>query len=106
MNCSFDVSAWPPTCRCCGRKVKTHVYPITAACRGNCGKGLGDHLADGLAAVGITKERVSRLLGRPCGCKERQRRLNELGRKAAAAIRKATGQERHADGEKLDDPPA
>lgn len=67
---------------------------------------IGDHLADGLAAVGITKERVSRLLGRPCKCKERQRRLNQLGRKAAAAIRKATGQEPPADGKALDDPPA
>lgn len=64
---------------------------------------IGDHMATILSAVGITKARVSRLLGRPCKCKERQRRLNELGRKAAAAIRKATGQERTADGEKLDD---
>lgn len=64
---------------------------------------IGDHLERGLSAVGITKQRVSRLLGRPCKCKERQRRLNELGRKAAAAIRKATGQERPADAEKLDD---
>lgn len=43
--------------------------------------GLGDMVAAGLTKVGITKERVSRLLGRPCGCAERQRRLNELGRK-------------------------
>ena len=68
--------------------------------------GLGDRVAAVLAAAGITKERVSRMLGRPCKCKERQRRLNELGRKAAAAIRKATGQERTADGEELDDKPA
>lgn len=63
---------------------------------------IGDHIADGLAAVGITKARVSRLLGRPCKCKERQRRLNELGQQAAAAIRKATGQE-PKDADKLDD---
>ena len=42
--------------------------------------GLGDRVAAGLAAVGITAERVSKALGRPCGCKERQAKLNELGR--------------------------
>ena len=63
---------------------------------------IGDHIADGLAAVGITKARVSRWMGHPCKCKERQRRLNELGQQAAAAIRKATGQEQQ-DGDKLDD---
>lgn len=59
---------------------------------------LGDHLERGLSAVGITKQRVSRLLGRPCKCKDRQRRLNELGQQAAAAVRKLTGQEPPADG--------
>lgn len=65
---------------------------------------IGDHIADGLAAVGITKARVSRWMGRPCKCKERQRRLNELGQQAAAAIRKATGQEPR-DADQLDDKP-
>jgi len=64
---------------------------------------LGDRLASVLSAVGITKQRVSRLLGRTCKCKERQRRLNELGQQAAAAVRKLTGQESPADGKKLDD---
>ena len=43
--------------------------------------GLGDRVAAALAAVGITKERVSKALGKPCGCAKRQQRLNELGRK-------------------------
>ncbi len=43
--------------------------------------GLGDMVAAGLASVGITKERVSRVLGRDCGCAKRQQRLNDLGRK-------------------------
>ena len=43
--------------------------------------GLGDMVSAGLAAVGITPERVSRVLGRPCGCKERAATLNELGRR-------------------------
>lgn len=45
------------------------------------GPGLGDLVAAGLSAVGITKERVSALLGRPCGCKERAAKLTEWGRK-------------------------
>lgn len=44
--------------------------------------GLGDYVAAGLSAVGITPERVSAALGvKDCGCKKRQARLNELGRK-------------------------
>lgn len=44
-------------------------------------RGLGDMVAAGLAAVGITKERVSKVLGRPCGCGQRQEALNKLGRR-------------------------
>jgi DNA repair protein RadC len=44
-------------------------------------KGLGDLVTMALSAVGITKERVSKAIGRPCGCAKRQERLNELGRK-------------------------
>lgn len=44
-------------------------------------QGLGDMVAAGLSAVGITKERVSRVLGRPCGCGKRQAKLNDLGRR-------------------------
>ena len=43
--------------------------------------GLGDRVASALAAVGITKERVSKALGKPCGCAKRQAKLNELGRR-------------------------
>jgi len=43
--------------------------------------GLGDMVAAGLSAVGITKERVSKALGKPCGCAKRQQKLNELGRR-------------------------
>lgn len=44
-------------------------------------KGLGDHVAGALAAVGITEERVSRAIGRPCGCGRRRERLNQFGRR-------------------------
>lgn len=43
--------------------------------------GLGDMVAAGLAAVGITPERVSAVTGKPCACKERQAKWNALGRK-------------------------
>jgi len=43
--------------------------------------GLGDRVASALAAVGITKERVSKAIGRPCSCSKRQAKLNEIGRK-------------------------
>jgi hypothetical protein len=43
--------------------------------------GLGDMVAALLSAVGITKERVSKLIGRPCGCPRRAEKLNELGRR-------------------------
>ena len=43
--------------------------------------GLGDMVELGLSAVGITKERVSKAIGRPCGCGKRQQKLNELGKK-------------------------
>lgn len=44
--------------------------------------GLGDIVAAGLSAVGITPERVSKALGvKDCGCKKRQEQLNTLGRR-------------------------
>lgn len=43
--------------------------------------GLGDIVATGLAAVGITKERVTKVLGKPCACAKRQQQLNDLGRR-------------------------
>ncbi len=43
--------------------------------------GLGDMVAAGLSAIGITKERVSKAVGGDCGCKKRQEALNALGRK-------------------------
>lgn len=65
---------------------------------------IGDHIEAGLSAVGITAERVSRVLGRKCKCKQRKAALNKLGQRAAAAIRKATGQEPQ-DADQLDDKP-
>lgn len=47
--------------------------------------GLGDMVASGLAAVGITKERVQAVAAKVgvknCGCAKRQAALNKLGEK-------------------------
>lgn len=49
--------------------------------------GLGDIVAASLERIGITKERVSKWLGSPCHCSERQKRLNQLGKQIAAYIK-------------------
>jgi glycosyltransferase involved in cell wall biosynthesis len=43
--------------------------------------GLGDMVAAGLGKVGITKQRVSKVLRRPCNCGGRQRVLNQAGKR-------------------------
>lgn len=48
--------------------------------------GLGDMVAAGLSSVGITKDRVSALVGRDCGCRERQEWLNAMGRKVGIGV--------------------
>lgn len=40
---------------------------------------LGDSIGSALKVVGVTDERVTSWLGRPCGCPERRARLNALG---------------------------
>ena len=77
MDCDIDPSFL--RCRVCGERVSApHV-------RRNCGTrptaGLGDMVKAGLSAIGITEERVSKAIGRPCGCSQRAEALNALGRK-------------------------
>lgn len=40
--------------------------------------GLGDAIESVLSAVGITPDRVSRLIGKDCGCKQRKEWLNRV----------------------------
>ena len=47
---------------------------------------LGDAVAATLAAVGITKERVSRIVGGDCGCDGRQEALNAASGKVAEFV--------------------
>ena len=80
MNCDIDAESL--CCRRCGARVSSAIV------RRNCGAaGLGDMVAAGLEAVGITKERVSAALGvEDCGCSERQSALNALGRKLGIGV--------------------
>lgn len=65
-------------CRCngCGFSM-----PCQREVRHRCRMGLGDRVAAGLAALGITEDLVSKILGRPCGCPARRSALNRLGRR-------------------------
>lgn len=80
MNCDIDPASL--RCRVCGAAVSaSHV-------RRNCGPpptmpaaGLGDYVAAGLSAIGITKERVEAVVGGPCGCDGRQAAMNAAGAK-------------------------
>ena len=47
--------------------------------------GLGDRVAAGLAAAGVTEERVARVVGKSCGCKQRRELLNRLGEWASGS---------------------
>lgn len=80
--CDFarDVDKWK--CRVCGRAVAARSdTPPKAVCRS--ARGLGDMVADGLASVGITKERVQAVAAAvgigDCGCDKRKALLNKLG---------------------------
>lgn len=49
--------------------------------------GLGDRIEQALTILGITKERISKWVGKPCGCPERKEKLNRLGRWATRILR-------------------
>jgi hypothetical protein len=72
------------TCETCGGLFRP-TRPVMAGervCRCRRSAGLGDMVSAGLAAVGVTPERVSAALGvKDCGCKRRAEALNRLGRR-------------------------
>ena len=51
---------------------------------------LGDMVENALTSVGITSERVTAWLGRPCGCVERKEKLNNLSRWAKRVVSGST----------------
>jgi hypothetical protein len=52
-----------------------------------CEAKLGTALHQALSLCGVSPDRVSRWLGRPCGCKERLERLDALSQWSARVIR-------------------
>lgn len=79
---------WPdtpasPFCRVCWISGKFAVHePTVRVSRA----GLGTILTRALKKFGITEERVTAWLGRPCGCAERREKLNALTWWAIAAV--------------------
>ena len=87
MQCTPCEGGWTCVCQC-GYSTQTQAstaYHVCSTGTQMAKPGLGDMVASGLAAVGITKERaqaVASAVGvKDCGCKKRQEKLNELGRK-------------------------
>ena len=68
-----------------GDKPRADVPVRRAGSRTTAG-GLGDVVSSLLARIGVTEDRVSAWLGRPCGCGERRKRLNALGRWGRRAL--------------------
>ena len=105
--CQFDVTGEHFVCKNCGLRVPTRLFPKGkpfVACTNvsreatpsavstspppappRAVRGLGDLLADGLSAIGITKDRVNAaamVAGvKDCGCGRRQKWMNKMGEK-------------------------
>jgi hypothetical protein len=75
----FECRDGEPMDECMRRMMRPPQDGVAAPSRAR--PGLGDMLKAGLSAVGITEERVSRLVGRPCGCGQRAAKMNEFGAK-------------------------
>jgi hypothetical protein len=87
MTCTPHSDGWECVCQC---GYVTHAkagtaYHVCETSKPRAKPGLGDMVATGLSAVGITKERVQAVASavgvEDCGCKKRQEALNNLGRK-------------------------
>lgn len=79
MTCDGDQCA----CPYCGAKAKKPArgFVLHGCIHRPTKQGLGDMVAGGLSALGITEERVSQLVGGDCGCSKRKEFLNKLGRR-------------------------
>lgn len=71
------------------RRIPSRVVPASVShTREPTEKLLGDQIESALTFVGITKERVSKFLGRECGCAERREKLNKLHSWAKQVVKK------------------
>lgn len=71
-------------CANCGRQSADQSAPHRGKCECEAPSqppGLGDIVKAGLSAVGITEERVSKVVGKPCGCGKRAASMNKFGAK-------------------------
>lgn len=70
-------------CFICGAAAPNQSQPHVGRCQCEqaAAPGLGDLVKAGLSAVGITEERVSKAIGRPCGCGKRAAAMNQFGAK-------------------------
>lgn len=80
-QCDFQLQGSRLQCAKCGFAMPSVAGKVHKVCGVQPKPGLGDMVAAGLSAIGITKERVSAVVGGDCGCDKRQEALNELGRK-------------------------
>lgn len=78
MYCVWAVLPGRFRCTRCGQEIERTSGGIP---RVECRAGLGDMVKSTLSAVGITEERVSRAIGRPCGCGKRAAAMNAFGAK-------------------------
>lgn len=78
MYCVWAVLPGRVRCTRCGQEIERTSGGIP---RVECRAGLGDMVKSTLSAVGITEERVSRAIGRPCGCGRRAAAMNAFGAK-------------------------
>jgi hypothetical protein len=90
VKCEFDPESL--TCPRCGYQARS--LPTARICRPPPTPrkkpfALGDSIEAALSAVGITEQRVSSMIGRPCGCRKRRRVLNEVGYAAQRSVRRA-----------------
>ncbi len=89
MKCKHEISIGSETHNGCNNHAKLVLRTGVVSsefCRNKCpyrvevSEGLGDTVAKVLSSVGITKERVSAVVGSDCGCTGRQDALNKIVR--------------------------
>lgn len=83
MRCTPCDGGWNCVCPC-GYSIQAQAgtaYHVCSTGPQPSKPGLGDMVKAGLSAVGITEARVSKAIGKPCGCGKRAAKLNELGHK-------------------------
>lgn len=82
-HCQLRATATGMVCDTCGRRLNgRRSGRIIAVCGMQHRRefvAVGDFVAAVLSAVGVTKDRVSKVMGRDCGCQGRQAAWNQAG---------------------------